>query len=256
MEIKRKEGLGRMRIVGHNKKLLWVIIILIILLVIMITYIKISDNKKAKLEQEDKSEENWTSLELDKVVSFLDICLNASTAKMEELKNLSTEEINKQRYSYEDIVACRDTNIMPIPSLQKINQLRKMQYIQGEKVFSIEGEMNTYSISKILNSSCTQLWEIQYTSTGTKPYINTLRVYQCVEVYYFTKDFYMHDVPAKTFGSIFKIRDEDNYIIVQAIDNLVGADKDIHGCIGSAGYSWCEEKQKCLRIWEENCSSV
>jgi hypothetical protein len=38
--------------------------------------------------------------------------------------------------------------------------------------------------------------------------------------------------------------------------NLVGADKDAHGCIGSAGYSWCEEKQKCIRIWEENCSAV
>ncbi len=38
--------------------------------------------------------------------------------------------------------------------------------------------------------------------------------------------------------------------------NLVGNDRDEHGCIGSAGYSWCEEKQKCLRIWEENCSET
>jgi hypothetical protein len=35
---------------------------------------------------------------------------------------------------------------------------------------------------------------------------------------------------------------------------IVGGDKDIHGCIGSAGYSWCEAKQKCLRVWEENCT--
>jgi len=34
---------------------------------------------------------------------------------------------------------------------------------------------------------------------------------------------------------------------------LVGNDKDIHGCIGSAGYSWCEVKNKCLRSWEEKC---
>jgi len=34
---------------------------------------------------------------------------------------------------------------------------------------------------------------------------------------------------------------------------LVGGDRDEHGCIGSAGYSWCAEKQKCLRIWEEPC---
>ena len=35
--------------------------------------------------------------------------------------------------------------------------------------------------------------------------------------------------------------------------NVVGGDRDEHGCIGSAGYSWCEPKQKCLRIWEEAC---
>jgi len=36
---------------------------------------------------------------------------------------------------------------------------------------------------------------------------------------------------------------------------LVGGDKDEHGCIGSAGYSWCEAKQKCLRVWEEACGA-
>ncbi len=35
---------------------------------------------------------------------------------------------------------------------------------------------------------------------------------------------------------------------------LVGNDSDSHGCIGSAGYSWCEQKQKCIRPWEENCT--
>lgn len=34
---------------------------------------------------------------------------------------------------------------------------------------------------------------------------------------------------------------------------LIGGDKDSHGCLTGAGYSWCEEKQKCLRIWEETC---
>ena len=36
---------------------------------------------------------------------------------------------------------------------------------------------------------------------------------------------------------------------------IVGGDRDAHGCIGSAGYSWCEAKNKCLRIWEEDCLS-
>ena len=38
--------------------------------------------------------------------------------------------------------------------------------------------------------------------------------------------------------------------------SLLGGDRDEHGCIGSAGYQWCEAKQKCLRIWEEPCEEV
>jgi hypothetical protein len=34
---------------------------------------------------------------------------------------------------------------------------------------------------------------------------------------------------------------------------IVGGDRDAHGCIGSAGYSWCAVKNKCLRVWEEKC---
>ena len=34
---------------------------------------------------------------------------------------------------------------------------------------------------------------------------------------------------------------------------LIGGDKDEHGCLIAAGYSWCEPKQKCLRTWEEEC---
>lgn len=31
---------------------------------------------------------------------------------------------------------------------------------------------------------------------------------------------------------------------------LVGADKDNHGCIGSAGYLWCAKENQCARPWE------
>lgn len=34
----------------------------------------------------------------------------------------------------------------------------------------------------------------------------------------------------------------------------IGGERDEHGCLGPAGYSWCESKQKCLRVWEEGCS--
>jgi hypothetical protein len=29
-----------------------------------------------------------------------------------------------------------------------------------------------------------------------------------------------------------------------------GADRDEHGCIRSAGYSWCEREARCLRPWQ------
>ena len=37
---------------------------------------------------------------------------------------------------------------------------------------------------------------------------------------------------------------------------IVGNDTDEHGCIGSAGYTWCEIKQKCLREFEEPCEEI
>ena len=36
----------------------------------------------------------------------------------------------------------------------------------------------------------------------------------------------------------------------------LGGDRDEHNCIGSAGYSWCEAKQICLRQWEEYCTAT
>lgn len=36
-------------------------------------------------------------------------------------------------------------------------------------------------------------------------------------------------------------------------DNLIGGQKDEHGCLIPAGYKWCPSKNKCLRAWEEYC---
>jgi len=36
---------------------------------------------------------------------------------------------------------------------------------------------------------------------------------------------------------------------------VIGGDKDAHGCLIAAGYSWCEVKNKCLRTWEELCKA-
>jgi len=32
--------------------------------------------------------------------------------------------------------------------------------------------------------------------------------------------------------------------------NLVGADKDAHGCISSTGFKWCAKTKQCERLWE------
>jgi len=38
-------------------------------------------------------------------------------------------------------------------------------------------------------------------------------------------------------------------------EELVWADSDIHGCIGSAWYTWSISKEKCIRVWEEDILS-
>lgn len=37
---------------------------------------------------------------------------------------------------------------------------------------------------------------------------------------------------------------------------MVGNDRDLHGCIGSAGYTWSEEKQACIRPWEQTAQDA
>jgi membrane-bound inhibitor of C-type lysozyme len=37
---------------------------------------------------------------------------------------------------------------------------------------------------------------------------------------------------------------------------LIGGQKDEHGCLVAAGYSWCEAKQNCIRQWEEYCTAT
>ena len=37
---------------------------------------------------------------------------------------------------------------------------------------------------------------------------------------------------------------------VEEQEELVGADRDQHGCITSAGFSWSELQQTCVQLWE------
>ncbi|MFH1452169.1 MAG: hypothetical protein ABIF88_03280 [archaeon] len=33
-------------------------------------------------------------------------------------------------------------------------------------------------------------------------------------------------------------------------DDLIGGERDSHGCLGPAGYSWNETEKECVREWE------
>lgn len=33
-------------------------------------------------------------------------------------------------------------------------------------------------------------------------------------------------------------------------ETMPGSDRDAHGCIASAGYSWCERTEQCEQPWE------
>ncbi len=40
-----------------------------------------------------------------------------------------------------------------------------------------------------------------------------------------------------------------------ACNQVVGGDRDAHGCIPSAGYAWCASLNQCIRPWETQCST-
>lgn len=40
------------------------------------------------------------------------------------------------------------------------------------------------------------------------------------------------------------------YCTATSDDTMVGNDADEHGCLGSAGYSWSQSTQACIRVWE------
>lgn len=47
---------------------------------------------------------------------------------------------------------------------------------------------------------------------------------------------------------------QNNVTASSTTSPIVGNDRDTHGCIGSAGYSWNETEQKCARPWQEASS--
>jgi len=46
------------------------------------------------------------------------------------------------------------------------------------------------------------------------------------------------------------------YEIPESDEIIVGNDVDEFGCIGSAGYEWCDALSECIRSWETTCEST
>ena len=52
-------------------------------------------------------------------------------------------------------------------------------------------------------------------------------------------------------GGVYYFVLNDNNKNSESNNQILGGDKDSHGCIGSTGYTWNETKQECVREWEE-----
>ncbi len=63
--------------------------------------------------------------------------------------------------------------------------------------------------------------------------------------------FYKKSFEKESNGLI--VKDRTNFIEEENETKQIGGEKDEFGCLIGAGYSWCEEKQKCIREWEEEC---
>jgi hypothetical protein len=42
----------------------------------------------------------------------------------------------------------------------------------------------------------------------------------------------------------------DSYVVGECKPQVIGGQRDEHGCLGPAGYSWSDEAGACIRVWE------
>ncbi len=45
-------------------------------------------------------------------------------------------------------------------------------------------------------------------------------------------------------------RTDDGRTFTEDIEEMIGGERDMHGCLGPAGYTWSEEVGACIRTWE------
>ena len=64
----------------------------------------------------------------------------------------------------------------------------------------------------------------------------------------------LYETLDKTFEALDRVDEALDRRDKNLEEDFIGGQKDEHGCLITAGYTWCESKQKCLRAWEESCN--
>jgi hypothetical protein len=130
-------------------------------------------------------------------------------------------------------------------------------YDKGEDLYIMwQGDLNTeYDIIAVKNSNSWYLaHNVKTDNEGVGEYLWKVGTY-----YYNEEELSQDSLIIRVQNTTTSERIDSGTIYINSIqeeDDPIenyGNDKDEHGCIASAGYTWCESKQKCLRTWEEDC---
>ena len=103
--------------------------------------------------------------------------------------------------------------------------------VSSSKAIVSDATMNTVTIVTEKNDTLSFS-----TMDANKEEVNGLLLNDTLEVFYTGK--YTPGMPATK-------------LVQYPQSPLVGGDRDEHGCIGSAGYVWCEVQKDCIRLFEK-----